>query len=115
MFGCDFNTTTFNTPKCLQLLSLQYSVHQLINGKHMSEYSKITKTPAYLAISRVQYRMQITELNQWQYEFLLANKGEMSFANAAAIAANQCNETTQSILAKLLAWLPAAKIKGCLY
>lgn len=115
MFGCDFNTTTFNTPECLQLLSLEYCVHQLEYGKNMSEYSQISKTPVYLAVSRVQYRLQITELSQWQYQLLLANKGEMSFANAAAIAANKCDETAQSILAKLLTWLPEARQKGCLY
>lgn len=115
MFGCDFNTTTFRTPECLQLLSLQYSVHQLINGKHMSDYSNLSKSPVYLAVSRVQYRLTITELNQWQYQLLLANEGEMTFAHAAAIAAEHCNETAQSILAKLLIWLPEARFKGCFY
>jgi hypothetical protein len=115
MFGCDFNTTTFKTPECLQLLSLQYPVHQLKSGQHMSEYSKITKTATYLAVSRNQYRLQIIALSQWQYELLSACEGEISFANAAKIAANKCAETTQSILAKLLTWLPEAKGKGCLY
>ena len=104
--------------KIIPLLMLLFFAASCIPTKRITYLQESNNAQdSLISIRKVQaqYRLQITELNQWQYEFLLANKDEMSFANAAAIAANQCNETTQSILAKLLTWLPEAKIKGCLY
>lgn len=59
----------------------------------------------YVAFSRKDYRIQITELEHWQYEFLKACKEPASIHECAVKASEGSGVDVKVVLARLVVWL----------
>lgn len=59
----------------------------------------------YVAFSRKDYRIQITELEHWQYEFLNACKEPASINECAVKAGEGSGVDVKVVLARLVVWL----------
>ncbi|RYD86426.1 MAG: DUF2063 domain-containing protein, partial [Sphingobacteriales bacterium] len=70
-----FGSAVYKTPECLQLLSLNYSLVEFVRAaEHKKEAATPEKKPTLVAVSRHKYRIQMQELEHWQFCFLTALK-----------------------------------------
>jgi len=111
LFGIDFENTNFQTPKCLQLISLEFQVHTLTPNSKKPPIKKKT----LLAISRHQYRMKILELKPWQFELLKALKSNDSLTESILSTSAKTTIPETEIKANLLTWITVATEHGCIY
>lgn len=103
------------TPPCLRLIKLDYPILELMNCVEKSEdYTLPQPEKSLLALTRVDYRVTATELDDWQFSFLTHCKEAMSVHKAVQITAIACGISTSDLLAKLMIWLPIAQSSGFL-
>ncbi len=101
------------TPPCLQLLQLDYPILELIDSvKKSKDYTIPQLKKSLLAITRVDYRVTITELDDWQMSFLSACTNPVSAHGAVSKITENSDFEASDLLAKLLIWLPVAEEKG---
>lgn len=104
---------TIRTPRCLRVLEQQFPLIDFFRSVAQGENPEPpARRISRVAVSRVDYRIQMIELAQWQYEFLLACRDPISVPAAAALAAERCNRPVSRILADLMIWLPLADEEG---
>ncbi len=115
MFGLNLQTISLRSPSCLQLLSLNYAVHTYTLKEEQERPQYLTYTPTFLALSRMNYRLQIVTLTNWQYELLMLSDNTMSIHEALVIAAKACHLKVQDVVPELMLWLNTAFEKGLLY
>lgn len=94
---------------CLVCLELDYpvlSVVQALKNNEIPEVPNFQKN--YLALTRIQYRLKVMELTDWQYHFLMACKTTTTVMEAL----NYCHQKTRisvsELLAELMFFIPMA-------
>ncbi len=100
-------------PECLQLLDLKFSLKPLFNQFNTSDSLEVPEVKqTYLAVSRMNYRLQMEELLEWQYHFLNFCTESASIFEAVNRTAVQCNIPASTLMAELFVWLPIFIEKG---
>lgn len=101
------------TPPCLRLLEQQFPLIEFFRSVAQGENPEPpARRISRVAVTRVDYRIQMIELSHWQYGFLQACRDPISVPAAAAMAAKQCDRPVSKILADLMIWLPVADGAG---
>ncbi len=102
-----------STPECLRLVQLSFPVKQLFEQLHHDEpYEVPYPLPTYLAVSRMNYRPSMLEINDWQYEFLVACQTPQPLTDAINQASAATNIPSATILAEMCIWLPILQSGG---
>ena len=102
-----------SAPECLRLLKLKFSLKPLFYQFNTSEPLEVPDVKqTYLAVSRMNYRLQMEELLEWQYHFLNSCKESTSILDAVSKTAAQCNTPASTLMAELFVWLPIFIEKG---
>lgn len=99
--------TIIQSSPTLRLLKQKFPLNEFLNelAKGNNPVLPERKT-TYVAFSRKDYRIRITELEQWQYEFLNACKDPVSIHECAVKASEVSRVDVKTILANLMVWLP---------
>jgi hypothetical protein len=69
-------------------------------------------SPAFVAISRMHYRLAMQELQPWQFYWLRALDGGAPLAQCARQAAQSSGRAQDEVLADAMLWLPLAAAAG---
>ena len=108
-------TTHFSCPDSAAILKQPYPILELLEALEKDQsLSYPDKKDAYLAISRVQYRIQHTPLTPWQYYFLLGSQQGKSLAKIHQSIQQVQPMSFGEFQARLAIWLPIAFQKGLL-
>ena len=99
-----------SVPECLRLLDLKFSLKPLFNTTEPLDVPDVKQT--YLAVSRMNYRLQMEELLEWQYHFLSVCNEGTSILDAVSRTAAQCHTPASTLMAELFVWLPIFIEKG---
>jgi hypothetical protein len=92
------------TPPCLRLIRLEYPILELVDCVEKSkEYKMPQLGESFLAISRIDYQITITELEDWQFSFLSQCADPISVCEAAHKIHSGLKPS--DLLARLLIWL----------
>ena len=104
---------TVSTPECLRLTELKFPVKQLFDGLYSEEPYEIPEPqPTLLAVSRMNYRLTVEELREWQCHFLKACHKPCSLTEAINETAITTQTPTSTIFAEMCIWLPIFQAKG---
>jgi hypothetical protein len=96
-------------PASVRLLELDFAIKLLIESINKGiDFETPARVTSYMAISRFAYRIQMHELEAWQYHFLNACKSFVSIHEAANHAATETSLPLSELLARLSIWLPVA-------
>ena len=118
-----------SVPPCLRLLQLELPL--LAFWEAISQGGEVPAAPAasidhasgcvghYVAVTRMHYRVQLVNLEAWQYHFLRAlevgtapTAAAPSCHHAIANAAARSGWPVEQVLAQLMLWLPVAESAG---
>ncbi|NWL15393.1 DUF2063 domain-containing protein [Pseudoalteromonas sp. Scap03] len=97
-------------PESVQLIQSDYPLLPLVAELEQGK-SSLAPTPeqTYIAISRHQYRLKVTMLNDWQTDFLLQlKKDQHCYKEAVAYCSDKMNIETQVLKSQLAIWIPSA-------
>jgi len=100
-------------PECLQLQELKFPMKQLIGcifGDQEYEVPEPRKT--FLAIGRMNYRVSMEELDEWQYVFLLSCRQCGILSTAIDKTAEATSMAKHAIMANLCFFLPWFQERG---
>jgi len=114
-FFSDPNLKIKVTP-CLRLVSLSFPLINFIKAIDRKQENLIFPEPRsnLVAISRIQYRVTMSEIEPWQYFFLKAAKKCSSPYDCAVKTSEETNNSLDEILAQLVLWFPLALSSGFL-
>jgi hypothetical protein len=102
-----------STPECLRLLELKFPVKLLIERLYHDEaYDMPGPEKTFLATSRMNYRLTMEELEQWQFLFLKSCRDDILLTDAINATAIAANIPASSIIADLCFVLPIFQEKG---
>jgi len=110
-----FGTANYRTevPDCLRLLELKFPLKLFIEQLYSSlECQTPEPKKNYLAISRMNYRLTIEELEEWQYVFLSSCRESPIFSTAVDRTAEVTGIVRHAIIANLCFMLPWFQEKG---
>lgn len=101
---------------CLRLVNLSFPLIDLLEAIDREDENPIIPEPqlSFVAITRIQYRVNMTAINPWQFFFLKAAKDAASVYSCAVISSQESGRALEHILADLLLWLPLAFSLGFL-
>jgi len=103
------------TPACLRLIELKFPVKHLFEQLHSEEaYQTPEPQQSFVAISRVNYRLTMEELEEWQFLFLQACTTTTALTNAINETASATKIPASTLLAELCVWLPVFRDRGFL-
>ncbi len=94
---------------CLRIMKQSYDLYEFflnIQALHSCEIPE--KKENYLAITRKNYKVQMYNIEKWQYHFLRACENEVSLNNAIQTVVSNTGMTAKVLRAKLAFWLALA-------
>lgn len=100
---------------CLQILQLKMPLHTYYHTLLVGEQPEMPEIKtAYLAVSRMHYRLQMNDLNEWQYALLVALQSEQKLPLHQVLhtTSQQANVSYGVLLAEANLWLPQAVQMG---
>lgn len=102
---------------CTRLLALSFPVQAFWRQAQAASEQAMPPPPApgadYLAIARLQYRLNMHVLLPWQFHLLQAAQHEAHGLQACALhAARECALPVDQVLADAMLWLPLASAAG---
>jgi hypothetical protein len=111
-----FGTAAFQASPCLTLLQLQYPVIDFIKAVQRGEEAALPdKKHNYVAISRKNYRVNMHQLEPWQWHFLQSLQSTGNYMLAVDSSARASGTTKDTLMADLLLWIPLALNFGYIY
>jgi hypothetical protein len=111
-----FNTTAIYASPCLKLLNLQFPLADFVQNVYNGlEPEMPVKQDSLICICRKNYRINFHELETWQWHFLNGLQNKSDYMTAVMDAANNCNISTDTIMADLILWMPVALSFGYVY
>ncbi|HEX8922880.1 MAG TPA: hypothetical protein VF766_15505, partial [Pyrinomonadaceae bacterium] len=94
---------------CLRLLKLKFPLVEFLKRADGGERPEPpVATVSFAAIGRANYRINMEEVNAWQFAFLEACEHPVSLYGAAQHAAVESGKDSAAVLAELVVWLPVA-------
>ncbi|HEY0174937.1 MAG TPA: putative DNA-binding domain-containing protein [Pedobacter sp.] len=100
---------SITVPGCLRLVKTKFPMKTFFRGlKGTSwEHDELPlPAPAFMAISRKNYRVTMDEIPEWQYEFLQACKQGTGLLAAVHESAHLSGRSKDEILGEIYLWLP---------
>jgi hypothetical protein len=97
---------------CLRLLESKFSLVDFFED--VDQKSQPNQRRSFAAIGRSDYRVNVKELEPWQFAFLTACEASVSAHVAAHRAAEESGTEPSFVLAHLVLWLPIAVESGFL-
>ena len=110
----DLQGQDIRSSPCLSLLDVSFDLlpwYQRLKAGDEADSPMARRT--HLAVSRVDYRVRLTELSGWQLQFLTALTETASFPGARRRAAEVADPLV--VDAQLPIWLPNAQARGIVY
>jgi hypothetical protein len=102
-------------PDTLKLLQVKFAFKEFFDAfAQQKELSIPEARESFLAISRMNYRLHMEELSEWQYHFLNTADTEITLMDAVQLTAKRCKISSSTLLADLFVWLPVFANKGYL-
>ncbi|ASD69613.1 DNA-binding domain-containing protein [Pseudoalteromonas piscicida] len=103
-----------SVPESVQLIQTDYPLLPLITQLEQAKpYTLPTPEQTYIAISRQQYRIKMSVLNDWQADLLLhLREKPLRYQEAITYCAKRMNMETQVLRSQLAVWLPSAINRG---
>lgn len=103
-----------SVPESVQLIQSDYPLLPLITQLEQAKpYTLPTPEQTYIAISRQQYRIKMSVLNDWQADLLLHLRDKpLRYLEAVTYSANHLNLDQQALQSQLAVWLPSASNMG---
>lgn len=97
-------------PESVQLIHTEYSILPLVSQLEQAEpWSLPAAESVNIAISRQQYRLKVTTLNDWQTDLLLHLQAQpLRYRDAVTHCAERMNIAPQALKSQLAIWLPSA-------
>lgn len=113
------NIQTWRLAPCARLLALSFPLcafwQQAQAAADDAMPAQPQASPAYVAISRVHYRIAMQELQPWQFDWLQALGGGATLAQCAQQAAQSSGRAPDEVLADAMLWLPMAAAAGLVF
>jgi len=108
-----FNIVKVSAPACLQLLELEFSMIRFFTAVYRGEdYELPLLQKTFLAVSRKNYKVTMTELTETQYILLSVCQTEDNLYNAIATTASLCKVSASVLLADVYLWMPLFQKNG---
>ena len=102
-------------PDTLKMLEVKFAFKEFFDAfAQQKELSIPEARESFLAISRMNYRIHMEELSEWQYNFLKTANTEITLIDAVQLTAERCQITSSTLFADLFIWLPVFVNKGYL-
>ncbi|AXR00228.1 DNA-binding domain-containing protein [Pseudoalteromonas piscicida] len=103
-----------SVPESVQIIQTDYPLLPLITQLEQAKpYTLPTPEQTYIAISRQQYRIKMSVLNDWQADLLLHLRNKpLRYQEAVTYCAKRMNMETQVLRSQLAVWLPSAINRG---
>ncbi|MGX9697610.1 HvfC/BufC family peptide modification chaperone [Janthinobacterium lividum] len=121
MWPCGLELLLGNAPAwrlapCTRLLALSFPLcdywQQAQAAPDDAVPAQPEASPAFVAISRMHYRLAMQELQPWQFYYLQALAGGAPLAQCAGQAARSSCRAPDEVLADAMLWLPLAAAAG---
>ncbi|QKY03639.1 DUF2063 domain-containing protein [Janthinobacterium lividum] len=121
MWPCGLDSLLGNAPAwrlapCTRLLALSFPLctywQQAQAAPDDAVPAQPEASPAFVAISRMHYRLAMQELQPWQFYCLQALAGGAPLAQCAGQAARASGRAPDEVLADAMLWLPLAAAAG---
>ncbi|PJC99759.1 DUF2063 domain-containing protein [Janthinobacterium sp. BJB1] len=112
------NAPAWRLAPCVRLLALSFPLcvfwQQVQAAPDAAVPGRPDASPAFVAISRMHYRIAMHELEPWQFCWLQALADGAPLAQCAQQAALSSGRTPDEVLADAMLWLPLAAAAGLL-
>ncbi len=106
---------TLVAPECLRLVVLKFPLKQLFEQAQKGEPMEIPEpAESFVAISRMNYRPTMEELEEWQFCLLKACETPVTLTHALHEAAAVTGIAYATLMAEACIWLPVLQQKGFL-
>jgi hypothetical protein len=103
-------------PDCVRLLELKFPIKLLIERIYSNtEWDIPEPRKTWLATSRMNYRVSMEELDEWQYIFILSCRKFGALSTAIDKTAEVTDMAKHAIMANLCFFLPWFQEKGLVY
>lgn len=101
---------------CLRLVNLSFPLIDLLEAIDREVENPTIPEPrsCFVAITRIRYRVNMSEIEPWQYFFLKSAATTSSPYDCAVKSSQESGKSLDYILAELLLWLPLALNSGFL-
>jgi hypothetical protein len=113
------NAPAWRLAPCTRLLALSFPLcafwQQVQGAPDAAVPAQPEASPAYVAISRMHYRLAMHELQPWQFDCLQALAGGAPLAQCAQQAAQSSGRAPDEVLADAMLWLPMAAAAGLVF
>lgn len=110
------NAAVWRLAPCTRLLALSFPLcafwQQVQAAPDVGMPAQPQAAPAYVAISRMHYRLAMQDLLPWQFYWLQALAGGAPLAQCARQAAQSSCRAPDAVLADAMLWLPMAAAAG---
>ncbi|OCX53716.1 hypothetical protein BEL04_05325 [Mucilaginibacter sp. PPCGB 2223] len=111
-----FGDAGIHPSPCMLLLYLQYPLIDFVRAvQHDEQPDAPPPAESYVVVSRKNYIVYTHTLLPWQWFFLKGLQSTGSYRKAVEDAARSSGESTDSIMADLVLWLPIAENFGYVY
>lgn len=108
-----FNIVKVSVPACLQLLELEFSMIRFFTAIYRGEdYELPSPQKTFLAVSRKNYKVTMTELTETQYILLTVCQTEDNLYDAITATASLCKVSASILLADVYLWIPLFQKNG---
>ncbi|MGF7040605.1 DNA-binding domain-containing protein [Mucilaginibacter lappiensis] len=108
-----FNIVKVSVPACLQLLELEFSMIRFFTAVYRGEdYELPSPQKTFLAVSRKNYKVTMTELTETQYILLTVCQTEDNLYDAITTTASLCKVSASILLADVYLWIPLFQKNG---
>lgn len=108
----DSNLQLSHTARLLHFNFPMIELMQVLD--HQEDIPAIKADPCHIVIWRHSFRIQMQQLENWQYDFLSFCSSNRSFYQSAQLVAKKRGENIGAVLARLYIWLPLFLQRGLL-
>ncbi|QSJ15512.1 putative DNA-binding domain-containing protein [Nostoc sp. UHCC 0702] len=101
---------------CLRLINLSFPLINFLEAIERGEENPALPEPkpCHIAITRIRYRVYMSEIQSWQYYFLKSAEAYSSPYDCATKCSQESDKPLDDILSQLVLWLPLALNSGFL-
>jgi hypothetical protein len=111
-----FNTVKIVTPDCLRLIELDFPMTGFFRSVYRDEnYELPQPARSFLAISRKDFRVTMTDLTETQYTLLSVCQTEPNLYDAITTTASFCKIAPSVLLADVFVWMQKFEVNGLIY
>jgi hypothetical protein len=108
-----FNVVKVFTPGCLQLLELEFPMIQFFTSVYRDlDYELPSPQKTFMAVSRKNFKVTMTELTEIQYILLSVCQTEPNLYDAITGTALRCKVSASVLLADVCLWMPLFQKNG---